>query len=58
MLFRSLLAYRSGNAQSKRDVLSTLKPLHGRQEGAEMGYNPSKPKRPSHVPHTFEPPSS
>jgi hypothetical protein len=28
-------------------------PLYGRQEGAEIGYNPAKPMRPSHVLHTF-----
>jgi hypothetical protein len=35
------------------DIDATIKPLYGRQEGAELGYNPSKPKRPSHVLHTF-----
>ena len=35
------------------DIDATIKPLYGRQEGAEIGYNPSKPKRPSHVLHTF-----
>jgi hypothetical protein len=32
---------------------ATIKPLYGRQEGAEIGYNPHKPGRPSHVLHTF-----
>ena len=32
---------------------ASIKPLYGRQEGAEIGYNPTKPKRPSHVLHTF-----
>lgn len=32
---------------------ASVKPLYGRQEGAEIGYNPTKPKRPSHVLHTF-----
>jgi hypothetical protein len=35
------------------DVDATVKPLYGRQEGAEIGYNPHKPGRPSHVLHTF-----
>ena len=34
------------------DIDASIKPLYGRQEGAEMGYNPSKPMRPSHVLHT------
>ena len=35
------------------DIDASIKPLYGRQEGAEIGYNPSKPMRPSHVLHTF-----
>ncbi len=35
------------------DIDASVKPLYGRQEGAEIGYNPSKPMRPSHVLHTF-----
>lgn len=35
------------------DIDATIKPLYGRQEGAELGYNPAKPKRPSHALHTF-----
>ena len=35
------------------DIDASIKPLYGRQEGAQIGYNPSKPKRPSHVLHTF-----
>jgi hypothetical protein len=35
------------------DIDATIKPLHGHQEGAEPGCNPAKPKRPSHVLHTF-----
>ena len=35
------------------DMDASIKPLYGRQEGAEMGYNPTKPKRPSHTLHTF-----
>ena len=34
------------------DVDSSVKPLYGRQQGAERGYNPSKPGRRSHVYHT------
>ncbi len=35
------------------DIDASIKPLYGRQEGAEMGYNPGKPRRPSHVLHTL-----
>ena len=35
------------------DIDASVKPLYGRQEGAELGYNPTKPARPSHVLHTF-----
>lgn len=35
------------------DIDVTVKPLYGRQEGAQAGYNPAKPGRPSHVLHTF-----
>ena len=35
------------------DMDATIKPLYGRQEGAQVGYNPHKPGRPSHVLHTF-----
>ena len=35
------------------DVDTTVKPLYGHQQGAERGYNPSKPGRPSHVYHTY-----
>ncbi len=35
------------------DVDSTVKPLYGHQEGAEIGYNPKKPGRPSHVYHSY-----
>ena len=31
----------------------TVKPLYGKQEGAEIGYNPHKPGRPSHTYHTY-----
>ena len=35
------------------DIDASIKPLYGRQEGAQIGYNPAKPMRPSHVLHTF-----
>ena len=35
------------------DVDTTVKPLYGRQEGAEVGYNPHKRGRPSHSLHTY-----
>ena len=31
----------------------TVKPIYGHQEGAEPGYNPHKPGRPSHAYHTI-----
>jgi hypothetical protein len=36
------------------DVDVTVKPLYGHQEGADVGYNPSKPGRPSHTYHTYQ----
>ena len=35
------------------DADVTVKPLYGHQEGAEKGYNPHKPGRPSHAYHTY-----
>lgn len=35
------------------DLDATVKPIYGHQEGAEIGYNPRKPGRPSHVYHSF-----
>ena len=35
------------------DMDSTVKPLYGHQEGAEIGYNPTKPGRASHSYHTY-----
>jgi hypothetical protein len=35
------------------DVDATIKPLYGKQQGAEVGYNLHKPGRPSHVLHTY-----
>lgn len=35
------------------DVDTTIKCLYGHQEGAEIGYNPKKPGRPSHTYHTY-----
>jgi len=35
------------------DIDSTVKVLHGHQQGAQIGYNPHKPGRPSHVYHSY-----
>ena len=35
------------------DIDDTVKPIYGHQEGAELGYNPVKPGRPSHNYHSF-----
>src|SRR3984893_955529 len=35
------------------DVDTTVKPLYGHQEGAVLGYNPKKPRRPSHTYHSY-----
>lgn len=35
------------------DIDNTVKVLYGHQEGAEIGYNPQKPGRPSHNYHTY-----
>ena len=35
------------------DIDASIKPLYGRQEGAQLGDNPAKPGRPGHVLHTF-----
>jgi hypothetical protein len=35
------------------DTDTTVKPLYGRQEGAIVSYNPTKPGRPSHTYHTY-----
>ncbi len=35
------------------DIDTTVKCLYGHQEGAEIGYNPQKPGRPSHTIHTY-----
>lgn len=35
------------------DIDSTIKPIYGHQQGAQMGYNPHKPGRPSHVYHSY-----
>ena len=35
------------------DCDTTVKPLYGRQCGAEVAYNPRKPGRPSHTVHTY-----
>lgn len=35
------------------DSDATIKTLYGKQEGAEVGYNPHKPGRPSHTYHSY-----
>jgi hypothetical protein len=35
------------------DTDNTVKPLYGKQEGAETSYNPKKPGRPSHAYHSY-----
>ena len=35
------------------DIDTTIKPIYGHQEGAEISYNPHKPGRPSHTYHTY-----
>jgi hypothetical protein len=35
------------------DTDNTVKPLYGKQEGAEKCYNPKKPGRPSHAYHSY-----
>ncbi|HEX5880865.1 MAG TPA: transposase [Actinomycetota bacterium] len=56
------MALRSSGRQGSRPILTepwildadtTIKPLYGHQEGAEVGYNPHKPGRPSHAYHSF-----
>jgi hypothetical protein len=35
------------------DIDTTVKSLYGHQQGAEIGYHPQKPGRPSHVYHSY-----
>jgi hypothetical protein len=35
------------------DLDTTIKFVYGHQEGAQIGYNPHKPGRPSHALHTY-----
>jgi hypothetical protein len=35
------------------DIDVTVKPIYGRQEGAQLGHNPHKPGRPSHCYHSY-----
>jgi hypothetical protein len=35
------------------DLDATVKPLYGKQEGADIGYNPTKPGRPAHIYHSY-----
>ena len=36
------------------DIDVTIKPIYGRQQGAELGHNPHKPGRPSHAYHSYD----
>ena len=47
-VFEALISYRY-----IIDIDNTVKPIYGHQEGAELGYNPIKPGRPSHNYHSF-----
>lgn len=47
-VFDKLLSY-----QHVIDIDNTVKPIFGHQEGAELGYNPQKPGRPSHNFHSY-----
>jgi hypothetical protein len=50
------LAERVGEALGTPWILdgdTTVKPLYGRQDGAAVGYNPTKRGRPSHILHTY-----
>lgn len=35
------------------DIDATVKTLYGKQEEARVGYNPTKPGRPSHIYHAY-----
>jgi hypothetical protein len=35
------------------DIDTSIKPLYGKQEGADISFNPHKPGRPSHALHTY-----
>lgn len=35
------------------DIDCTVKPIYGRQQGAQLGHNPHKPGRPSHCYHSY-----
>jgi hypothetical protein len=35
------------------DIDTTIKPLYGKQDGADISFNPRKPGRPSHALHTY-----
>jgi hypothetical protein len=35
------------------DIDTSVKPLYGHQQGAQVGYNPRKPGRPCHVYHSY-----
>ena len=48
-----LLHYAAAERAMGARMDSTVKTLYGHQEGAEVGYNPHKPGRPSHAYHTY-----
>jgi hypothetical protein len=61
-LARSIAWMDAALAESSREALTTdwildcdatVKLLYGHQDGAEVGYNPTKPGRPSHTIHTY-----
>lgn len=61
-LARSTVWMDTALAESSREALTTdwildcdatVKLLYGHQDGAEVGYNPTKPGRPSHTIHTY-----
>ena len=43
----------AGRTSNPARIDVTVKPLYGHQQGAEIGYNPQKPGRPSHVYHSY-----
>src|SRR5271157_3404097 len=51
--FKPLALGQNQTAPDMLDMDSTIKPLYGHQEGAEVGYNPHKSGRPSHCYHTY-----
>ena len=48
-----MISFCTATCTSSNAYDTTIKPLYGHQEGAEIGYNPKKPGRPSHTYHTY-----